>query len=111
MGSTIFESQGLDITHSRGIYSTTLIDTGQDPWEKWDDFVEYVPKLLEEHPTLQVDNVIALKLGSSIYSHYKNWKVDPMNIANSLPEKVGHLFDYWKQQRKHQSLKALVTEL
>ena len=60
---------------------------------QWDDFLAYVPKLLEEHPIPQADSIVALRVGNSVYQHYQSWQHNPINMVKSLTEKVCYLLD------------------
>ena len=79
--------------------------------DQWDDFLDYFPKLLEEHPTARADSVLALKLGNSIYQHYNSWQSDPMNIAKTPSEKVCYLLNDWKQKKNLASMRAVIMAL
>ena len=74
-------------------------------------FFAFVNKLLEEHPIPQADAVMALKLGSSIHTHYESWQYQPLNIAKPLSLKVSYLLSYWKQNTNPSSMKAMVMAL
>ena len=78
---------------------------------QWDNFVDFVNKLLEEHPIPQADAVMALKLGSSIHTHYESWQYQPLNIAKPLSLKVSYLLSYWKQNTNPSSMNAMVMAL
>ena len=78
---------------------------------EWVDFIDFVHKLLEEHPIPRVGNLMALRLGSSTYTHYSSWKVEAINIAKTSNEKIFYLLTHWREKMKPSSLKALVMKL
>ena len=79
--------------------------------KQWDEFVDFVNKMLEDHPNAQADTVLALRLGASILSHYDSWQIQPINIAKPLPVKVCYLLGHWKHKNNYTSMTAMVLDL
>ena len=63
---------------------------------------------MEHHIDPRADAIMAILLGSSIYSHYDSWTNQPINIVKSLREKVNHLLCHWKETNCRDSIRELV---
>ena len=76
-----------------------------------DAFLEFIHKMLQEHPERQPDLIFAIKLGSSIYNHYEKWQYEPINIAKPRRAKVAYLLTEWMNRSNHKSIKEIVKDL
>ena len=53
---------------------------------------------------------MALRLGSSISSHYEKWEYQPINVAKPLEVKIAYLLNYWKESNHYNSMKDLLMD-